>query len=92
MDVQKLEEIEPALERALSHPSDVKENVRRFAAETHPYRDGKSSERTLDAIDAMVQGGLEGLKRRPLNLYRHWKMRRMLDYPRFSVRKRTRKD
>jgi len=83
MDVQQLDEIEPALERALSRPEDVMENVRRFAAETHPYRDGKSSERTLDAIDAMVQEGMKGLKRRPLNLYRHWKMRRMLNYPKF---------
>lgn len=92
MDVQQLDEIEPALEKAMGHPEDLMEDIHRFAAETHPYRDGKSSERTLDAIDDMIETGLDGLKQRPMNIYRHWKMRRMLDFPKFSARKRTGND
>ncbi len=80
IDVQQPGEIEAALETALSYPSGLMENIRRFAGETHPYRDSKSSERTLDAIDALAQSGLQGLKRKPLNLHRHWKMRRLLGY------------
>lgn len=80
IDVQHPEEIESALEYALSKPSGLMEHIRHFAAETHPYTDGQSSERTLDAIDALADGGLQGLKRKPLNLYRHRKMRRLLDY------------
>jgi hypothetical protein len=92
IDVQQADEIESALEQALSRPPRLMEHIRRYAEETHPYRDGKSSQRTLDAIDKFGESGLQGLKRKPPNLYRHWKMRRMLDYPKFSVRKRTRKN
>lgn len=87
LDVQQPNEIEPALEKALSYPFGLMENIRRFAEETNPYRDGRSSERTLDAIDALAQSGLQGLKRKPLNLHRHWKMRRLLNYPRFLLPK-----
>lgn len=86
IDVQRPEEIESALKMALTYPPELMEHIRRYAAETHPYRDGQSSERTLDAIDALAMSGLQGLKRKPRNLYRHWKMRRLLDYPRFAVR------
>ncbi len=83
IDVQQADEIETALEHALSHPAGLMENIRRYAEETHPCRDGKSSERTLDAIDTLAESGLKGLKRKPLNLHRHWKMRRLLDHPKF---------
>ncbi len=84
IDVQQVDEIEPALEQALSHPPRLMEQIRRYAEETHPYRDGKSSERTLDAIDELARNGLQGLKRKPPNLHRHWKMRRLLDYRKHS--------
>jgi len=80
IDVLKSREIESALERALARPPGLMTAVRRYAEETHPYRDGRSSARTLDAIDELAERGRRGLKRKPLNLYRHWKMRRLLDY------------
>jgi CDP-glycerol glycerophosphotransferase (TagB/SpsB family) len=80
IDIQQADEIEAALEQALSHPPQLMEHIRRYVEETHPYRDGRSSERTLDAIDKLAESGLKGLKRKPLNLHRHWKMRRLLDY------------
>lgn len=86
IDVQRPDEIESALEQALGHPPQLMEHIRRYAAETHPYRDGKSSERTLDAIDTLAESGLKGLKRKPPNLHRHRKMRRLLDFHRFSDR------
>jgi len=80
IDVQEAREVEPALEHALAHPPELMDHIRRYADETHPYRDGRSSARTLDAVDALAERGLHGLKRKPPNLYRHWKMRRMLGY------------
>lgn len=80
IDVQTLDEIEPALQRALSRPPELLKNIRAYADETHPYRDGKSSERTLDAIDALAESGVAGLRHKPMNLHRHWKMRRLLNY------------
>jgi CDP-glycerol glycerophosphotransferase (TagB/SpsB family) len=80
IDVQSVDEIGPALERARQRPADLMERIRHYADRTHPYRDGRSSERTLDAIDELAAVGAARLKRKPLNLYRHWKMRRLLDY------------
>ena len=85
IDIQRPDEIESALEQALGHPPRLMEHIRHYAEETHPYRDGKSSERTLDAIDALAESGLQGLKRKPPNLHRHWKMRRLLDYHKFPA-------
>jgi CDP-glycerol glycerophosphotransferase (TagB/SpsB family) len=86
IDVQQSDEIETPLQHAFSHPPTLMGHIRRYVEETHPYRDGKSSERTLDAIDDLAESGLQGLKRKPLNLHRHWKMRRLLDYHGFSMR------
>jgi len=80
IDVQQPADIEPALHRALSRPPDLVSSIRRYADQTHPYRDGKSSERTLDAIDELAERGVQGLRRKPPNLYRHWQMRRLLEY------------
>ena len=80
IDVQQTDEIEAALEQALNRPPGLMEHIRRYAEETHPYRDGKSSERVLDAIDKLSESGLQGLKRKPPNVHRHWKMRRLLNY------------
>jgi CDP-glycerol glycerophosphotransferase (TagB/SpsB family) len=80
LDVQQAEEIEPALRHALSRPPELIENIRRYAEDTHPYRDGRSSERTLDAIDELAARGQAELRRKPLNLYRHWKMRQLLNH------------
>lgn len=79
-DVQEADKVEAALEHVLSRPPELMKRIKRYVDATHPYRDGKSSERTLDAIDEMIETGRTGLKKRPRNLYRHWKMRRLLNY------------
>ena len=80
IDVQATEEIGPALERAASRPRGLMSAIRRYADETHPYRDGLSSQRTLDAIDTLAERQVGKLKRKPPNLYRHWKMRSLLNH------------
>jgi CDP-glycerol glycerophosphotransferase (TagB/SpsB family) len=80
LDVQHTGDIEPALQRAMARPRELMEEIRRYADETHPYRDGRSSERTLDAIDELAEKGLIGLRAKPRNLHRHWKMRRLLNH------------
>ena len=53
----------------------------RFADAIHPYRDGRSSERTLEAVDRFIaEGGVASLKRRPLDPWRKFKLRRRLRY------------
>lgn len=80
INVQTPEEIMPALNIALSRPESLLKKIRHYADELHPYRDEKSSERVLDAVDWFVQEGHKGLKRRSISLFRKLKARRKLGY------------
>ena len=52
----------------------------RFRGLIHPYRDGRSSERLLQAIDAFIAVGGRNPKRKPMNLWRKLKLRRRIGY------------
>jgi len=54
--------------------------IRDYADAIHPYRDGRSSERVLDAIDAFIARGARNPRRKPLNLWRKLKIRRRIGY------------
>lgn len=71
-------ELEGALAQALDYPSEVIEALDRFIAQTHPLRDGRSSVRVLDAIDATL-GDLPQEKK-PFDFFRQLKIRRKLNY------------
>lgn len=72
--------LEPAIERALSRPPELMRAIREYADAIHPYRDGRSSERVLDAIDAFIAAGACNRRRKPLNLWRKLKLRRRIGY------------
>lgn len=76
IDVRSIDELEPAIARALTRPPATMRALEDFAARTHPYRDGRSSERVLDAATAALARGSAGLKRKPLNLWRRWQLGR----------------
>ncbi|MGY0557728.1 MULTISPECIES: CDP-glycerol glycerophosphotransferase family protein [unclassified Lysobacter] len=81
IDINDPAQFEPAIERALSRPPELLAAIRAFAERLHPYPDGCSSERTLDAVDDfLAQGGVARLRRKPLNLWRKTKIRRRLKY------------
>lgn len=83
LDVGDPAELEPALRKALGRPPELLEAIRRYADRIHPYRDGRSSERVLDATERFLERGREGLARKPLNLWRRIQARRRLGYYRF---------
>jgi CDP-glycerol glycerophosphotransferase (TagB/SpsB family) len=80
IDVREPAEVGPALERALQRPAPLIEAIAAHARDTHPWRDGRSSERIVAATDRLVESGVAHLKRKPRNFVRHWKMRRALHY------------
>lgn len=81
IDVREADEVVPALRRALGRPPDVMRAVSAYANDIHPYRDGRSSERVLDATERFLEAGPAELRRKPLNLVRRVKARRRLaDY------------
>lgn len=80
INVTSNHEVGPAIELALSHPAEVMTAIEEHTRQMHPYRDGRSSERVLQAVDALVEKGLGHLKPKPRNLIRHMKMRKQLGY------------
>ena len=80
VDIDDPAQFEPSIERALSRPPELMPAIRDYADAIHPYRDGRSSERVLDAIDAFIAGGASNRKRKPLNLWRKLKIRRRIGY------------
>ena len=80
LDVQQPEQVEAALRRALQRPPELMEEIRRFGERIHPYRDGGSSRRVLEATHDFLARRQPDLRRKPLNLWRRFQMRRRLGY------------
>ena len=80
IDIQEVAQFEPAIERALSRPPELMQAIAGFGAAIHPYRDGRSSERVLDAIDAFIAAGGRNRKPKPRNWWRHFRLRRRIGY------------
>jgi hypothetical protein len=79
LDVRDAAAVGGALERALARPPELLAAARAYGATLHPARDGRSSERVLDAVDAFLATGVAArLAPRPLNLWRRWQARRRL--------------
>lgn len=69
------DEVDAAVTRALAHPNDLIARIEQHANNIHPYRDGQSSERMLDAAEHLANSGFGPLARRPLNLWRRCQAR-----------------
>jgi len=80
LDVQNVAEVIPAMEHALQRPEPLMNAIRDYANRIHPYRDGRSSERVLDATAQAIVDGRTGLARKPLNLWRRLQARQRLGY------------
>lgn len=81
INVNNDNEIEPALERALQKPEDLMKRIAEFSKLTHPYNDGKSSLRVLDAVEKKLRSAK--VKRKPLNFIRNIKLRYKLKHWKF---------
>jgi len=80
INITQASQIEKALEEAFLRPTHIMEALETFVAQTHPYNDGKSSARVIEACLDLVQNAT--IKRKPLNLIRRYKIRKKLGYMR----------
>lgn len=78
IDIDAVEDLEPALTKALEYPDEVMGAARRLCDDLHSFRDGASSVRVINAVEDFVANKKTGLKRKPLNLWRKLKVRRRL--------------
>ncbi|MBE0510877.1 MAG: CDP-glycerol glycerophosphotransferase family protein [Chromatiales bacterium] len=79
-DIQDVEQLEAALEHALKRPEEQMQAARALCGELHGFHDGESSERVLNAIEALCDGTLGPLKRKPLNIIRKLRLRARMRY------------
>ena len=80
IDIGDPEQLEPAIERALARPPELMRAIRAYADAIHPYRDGRSSERVLAAVDGFVADGFYRLRQKPRNHWRRFNMRWRFGY------------
>ncbi|APA00822.1 CDP-glycerol glycerophosphotransferase [Flavobacterium commune] len=83
IDVTEVNEIEKAINLALTKPDYVMKAIRDYIEYTHPYFDGKSSARIIDASIAFLNKNKSHLKSKPWNLIRKYKVRKLLNYYKF---------
>jgi CDP-glycerol glycerophosphotransferase (TagB/SpsB family) len=79
IDINSPAKLETSIEYALESPKNLMDNIQKFIDRTHPYVDGRSSYRLLDAIDKAITEK-ESLKPKPLDFIRQLKMRKQLKY------------
>lgn len=72
--------LEESVTLALSQPDSLMEAIQKYADHIHPYRDGCSSLRVLEATDRFIVKGRAHLKSKPFNLLRSLKVRKKLGY------------
>ncbi|MDP2562535.1 CDP-glycerol glycerophosphotransferase family protein [Psychrobium sp. 1_MG-2023] len=80
IDINAPEGLEAAIELGLSPSTELSQHIVDYAQGLHPYNDGNSSQRVLDATHHMLEHGRGHLKKKPLNIFRNLKMRRKLGY------------
>ena len=80
IQINQVNNIETAFKKALSSPKDLLQNIEYYINELHPYSDGKSSVRVVDATISFLQKDRSYLKQKPLNLIRKFKIRKRLRY------------
>ncbi|RYG00543.1 MAG: hypothetical protein EOO07_35320 [Chitinophagaceae bacterium] len=84
IDIQQPEQLEQAIQKALAPPAELRAHIKQFIAETHPYNDGHSSARVVDACINFLRKDKQHLKSKPLNVLRKLQIRKKYKF--FSFR------
>ncbi|MGC1205842.1 MAG: CDP-glycerol glycerophosphotransferase family protein [Flavobacteriaceae bacterium] len=80
IDVNNSKNIESAFNIAFTYPELLMKNISDFISILHPYFDGKSSKRVVEATIGFLHKDKGYLKNKPLNLIRKYKIRKRLGY------------
>ena len=80
IQIEEASEIENAFVLALQFPENLQASIEKYVLDLHPYFDGKSSERVIDATINFLHQDKSYLKTKPINLVRKFKERKKLHY------------
>jgi len=83
LNVTKEEDIDKTIEKALTYPEEMMIEIKKFSDFTHPYTDGKSSTRLIDALEEKLNKN-NFVDKKPLNIIRNLKARKELSYWSFN--------
>ncbi len=79
LNIGQPEELVGAIRRCLEHPEEFATRRREYLSRLHPYSDGESSRRVVEAVETALRNNLRRrLRSKPLNLVRRLKIRRMV--------------
>jgi CDP-glycerol glycerophosphotransferase (TagB/SpsB family) len=80
LDISEAKDLFSAIEEALKAAPSLLEKIKNNTSSMHPYFDGNSSARVLDATEKTIQSPPIELKTKPRNWLRKLKMRQKLGY------------
>ncbi len=80
VNIQTADQLEPAIEQALTPSKELKTAIKAYADGLHPYQDGQAAQRILSATENILIHGKQAKKSKPLNLFRNLKQRKKLKY------------
>jgi len=77
INIDSVANLRQAIDRSLQNPQEYSENRRKTLNLIHPYRDRLNSQRVLNAVEEFLDDPASiRLKKKPLNLYRKYQVRR----------------
>lgn len=84
LDIKDRDKLESTINYALTYPHRLMREIKKYSDHIHPYRDSKSSQRVVDAIDEVLLG-MHPVKNRSLlihirNIIKNIKFRKRLNY------------
>lgn len=80
INITEVSQIEEAINKALERPEKIMTAIQNYIDVTHPYTDGNSSRRVMNACIDFLNRDNSALKSKPLNLVRKYKVRKQLNY------------
>ena len=80
INISSAEQLANAIEQAFTPSQALTTAINAYAQSLHPYNDGQSSLRVLNAVEAIINNGKKAPKSLPLNFFRMFKLRKKLGY------------
>jgi len=80
LNVKNAEMIEATFDKALTYPESLLNYIKAYVSQLHPFNDGLSSKRVIDAAIDFLSKDKGHLKPKPFNLIRKYKIRKKLNY------------
>ena len=81
LDFNTPKDLSKMVKQALNLTPEQEMAIKDYVSQVHPYQDGKSALRILQAVDKVIE---QGVKKKPLNLIRKYKIRKAMNYMKLS--------